>query len=59
MVNISERLQVVYGDAAEITIESQPDHGTLVRLVLPILLAEDMGGSVAGALYEARSSTSR
>src|SRR5271157_856097 len=59
MVNISERLQVVYGDAAEITIESQPDHGTLVRLVLPILLAEDLGGSVAGALYEARSSTSR
>ena len=59
MVNISERLQVVYGDAAEITIESQPGHGTLVRLVLPVLLAEDMGGSVAGALYEARSSTSR
>ena len=59
MVNVSERLQVVYGDAAEITIESQPGHGTLVRLVLPILLAEDMGGSVAGALYEARSSTSR
>jgi len=40
MVNISERLQVVYGDAAEITIESQPAHGTLVRLVLPILLAD-------------------
>src|SRR5271157_2965305 len=59
MVNISERLQVVYGDAAEITIESQPDHGTVVRLVLPILLAEELGGSVAGALYEARSSTSR
>src|ERR1017187_5129896 len=59
IVNISERLQVVYGDAAEITVESQPDHGTLVRLVLPVLLAEDMGGSVAGALYEARSSTSR
>ncbi|MFZ1136443.1 MAG: histidine kinase, partial [Candidatus Korobacteraceae bacterium] len=59
MVNVSERLQVVYGDAAEITIESQPGHGTLVRLVLPVLLADDMGGSVAGALYEARSSTSR
>src|SRR5271169_4289614 len=59
MVNVSERLQVVYGDAAEITIESQPGHGTMVRLVLPVLLAEEMGGSVAGALYEARSSTSR
>ena len=59
MVNVSERLSVVYGDAADITIESQPAHGTLVRLMLPVLLAEEMGGSVAGALYEARSSTSR
>jgi len=59
MVNVSERLQVVYGDAAQITVESQPGHGTLIRLELPVLLAEDMGGSVAGALYEARSSTSR
>jgi two-component system LytT family sensor kinase len=59
MVNVSERLQVVYGDAADITIESQPGRGTLVRLMLPVLLAEEMGGSVAGALYEARSSTSR
>jgi two-component system LytT family sensor kinase len=59
MVNVSERLQVVYGDAAQITIESQPGRGTLVRLELPVLLAEEMGGSVAGALYEARSSTSR
>src|SRR5215469_14819531 len=59
MVNVSERLSVVYGDAADITIESQPGLGTLVRLMLPVLLAEEMGGSVAGALYEARSSTSR
>ena len=29
MVNVTERLQVVYGDAAEITIESQPGSGTL------------------------------
>jgi len=59
MLNVSERLQVVYGDAAHITVESQPGQGTLVRLELPMLLAEEMGGSVAGALYEARSSTSR
>jgi two-component system LytT family sensor kinase len=59
MVNVTERLQVVYGDAAQITIESQPGRGTLVRLELPVLLAEELGGSVAGALYEARSSTSR
>jgi two-component system, LytTR family, sensor kinase len=59
MLNVTERLQVVYGDAAEIKIESQPGRGTLVRLVLPVLQAEEMGGSVAGAIYEERSSTSR
>ena len=59
ILNVTERLQVVYGDAAEITIQSRPGRGTLVRLVLPVLQAEDMGGSVAGAIYEERSSTSR
>jgi two-component system LytT family sensor kinase len=55
MVNVTERLQVVYGDAAEINIESQPNRGTLIRLVLPILEAEELGGSVVGAIYEERS----
>ena len=59
MLNVTERLQVVYGDAAEINVESQPNRGTLVRMVLPVLQAEDMGGSVVGAIYEARSSTAR
>ncbi len=59
ILNVTERLQVVYGDAAEITLESQPGRGTLVRLILPVLQAEEMGGSVAGAIYEERSSTSR
>ena len=52
MVNVTERLQVVYGDAAEINIESQPNRGTLIRLVLPVLEAEELGGSVVGAIYE-------
>jgi two-component system LytT family sensor kinase len=59
MVNVSERLQVVFGDAAEINVESAPNRGTLIRLVLPVLDAEEMGGSVVGAIYEERSSTSR
>ena len=59
IVNVTERLQVVYGDTAEITLESQPGRGTLVRLVLPMLQAEEMGGSVAGAIYEERAKTSR
>jgi len=54
MLNVIERLQVVYGDAAAIAFESQPNRGTLVRLVLPVLQAEEMGGSVVGAIYEER-----
>jgi len=54
MVNVRERLQVVYGDAAEMTVSSQPSQGTLVRLVMPVLQAEEMGGSVLGAIYEER-----
>jgi hypothetical protein len=29
----------------------------MVRLVLPVLNAEEMGGSVVGAIYEERSNT--
>ncbi len=59
MQNVTERLQVLYGDAAEITVESQPNRGTMVRLVLPVVNAEEMGGSVVGAIYEERSNTAR
>lgn len=54
MGNVRERLQVVYGDAAKMSISSQPDRGTLVRLIVPVLQAEEMGGSVVGAIYEER-----
>ena len=59
MANVTERLQVLYGDAARIETDSTPGKGTLIRVTLPIPQPEDMGGSVAGAIYEARSSTSR
>lgn len=59
MANVTERLQVLYGDAAHIETDSTPGKGTLIRVTLPIPQPEDMGGSVAGAIYEARSSTSR
>jgi len=59
MQNVTERLQVLYGDAAEMNVESQPNRGTLVRLVLPVVSAEEMGGSVVGAIYEERSNTAR
>ena len=59
MQNVTERLQVLYGDAANMTVESEPNRGTLVRVVLPVLTSDDMGGSVVGAIYEARSNTAR
>jgi len=58
MLNVTERLQVVYGDAAELSVTSERNRGTLVRLVLPVLQAEEMGGSVVGAIYEERGSRS-
>ncbi len=37
MANIAERLKVLYGDAAQMAIESREGGGTLIRLRLPIL----------------------
>src|ERR1700676_3259266 len=39
MANISERLQVLYGDTARMTIDSGEGKGTLVRIRLPLLQA--------------------
>ncbi|MBS1852591.1 MAG: histidine kinase [Acidobacteria bacterium] len=55
MSNIAERLQVLYGDTAAMTVDSEQGRGTLVRLRIPLL----QEGSVAAALYEERSSTRR
>ncbi len=59
MANVTERLHVLYGDSAHLETDSTPGKGSLIRVTLPIPQPEDMGGSVAGAVYEARSSTSR
>ena len=56
MANISERLQVLYGDTARMTIDSQEGKGTLVRIRLPLLQAES---AVPEGFYEERSSTRR
>jgi len=56
MANISERLQVLYGDTAHMTIDSQEGKGTLVRIRLPLLQAT---GAVPEAFYEVRSTTRR
>ena len=54
MANISERLQVLYGDAAHMTIDSHEGKGTLVRIRLPLL---QEASAIPVGFYEERSST--
>jgi two-component system LytT family sensor kinase len=56
MANVSERLQVLYGDTARITIDSHEGKGTLVRIRLPLIEA---ASAVPEGFYAARSSTRR
>ena len=56
MANIAERLKVLYGETARMTVDSHDGTGTLVRLKLPVL-PED--SSHPEALYEERSTTRR
>ena len=49
MANVAERLKVLYGDTARMTIDSHEGKGTLVRLRLPVL---ETAGSIPPALYE-------
>src|SRR5579864_4393148 len=56
MANVAERLKVLYGETARMTIDSHEGKGTLIRLRLPILQGE---GSIPAALYEERSNTRR
>jgi len=56
MANISERLQVLYGDTARMTIDSHEGKGTLIRIRLPLVEATS---SIPEGFYAERSSTRR
>ncbi len=56
MANISERLQVLYGDTARMTIDSHEGKGTLIRIRLPLV---ESASSVPEGFYAERSSTRR
>ncbi|HUO13481.1 MAG TPA: histidine kinase [Verrucomicrobiae bacterium] len=56
MANIIERLQVLYGDTARMTIDSQEGKGTLIRIRLPLIEA---ASSIPEGFYAERSSTRR
>jgi len=43
MKNVRERMQVLYGDSAEVTIESRPGRGTKVALTMPMIEGEGGG----------------
>jgi two-component system LytT family sensor kinase len=47
MANVAERLKVLYGDTARMTIDTREGKGTLVRLRMPILESD---GSIPAAL---------
>ena len=55
MANVAERLKVLYGDTARMTIDSRNGAGTLIRLKLPVL-PEDVSLTT---VHEERSSTRR
>ena len=56
MANVAERLKVLYGDTARMTIDSRDGTGTLVRLRLPVLPGD---ANLPATVYEERSSTRR
>jgi two-component system LytT family sensor kinase len=56
MANVAERLKVLYGDTALMTIDSHEGKGTLVRVRVPIL---EERSALPAALYEERSNTRR
>ena len=55
LANVAERLKVLYGDKARMTIDSHEGKGTLIRLRLPLLQNE----SSMADIYEERSSIRR
>lgn len=61
MANVAERLKVLYGEGAGLTIGERDGGGTRVTLDFPVLETLDSGpvSNAATAIYEARSSTAR
>ena len=56
MMNVAERLHVLFGDEGRMTVQSRDGQGTLVMLELPVL-QQDPDEGVPSPFYAARSST--
>ncbi|HEX5434098.1 MAG TPA: histidine kinase, partial [Candidatus Angelobacter sp.] len=57
MMNVAERLHVLFGDEGRMIVQSRDGHGTLVMLELPVLQHDLLGESASSSIYAARSST--
>jgi two-component system LytT family sensor kinase len=56
MMNVAERLHVLFGDEGRMTVQSRDGQGTLVMLEMPVLQQDSEDGAVS-PVYAARSST--
>jgi two-component system LytT family sensor kinase len=56
MANVAERLKVLYGESARMTVDSRNGTGTLVRLRLPILAGD---AKLPATVYEERATIRR
>ncbi|HYX53723.1 MAG TPA: histidine kinase [Candidatus Limnocylindrales bacterium] len=57
MVNVAERLHVLFGDEGKMIVQSRDGQGTLVMLELPVLQTDELGENPLSPLYAARSIT--
>ncbi len=56
MMNVAERLHVLFGDEGKMIVQSRDGEGTLVILEIPVLQQDLLGESASAAIY-ARSNT--
>jgi two-component system LytT family sensor kinase len=57
MMNVAERLHVLFGDEGKMIVQSRDGRGTLVMLEVPVLQQDLLGESASSSIYAARSST--
>jgi hypothetical protein len=54
MMNVAERLHVLFGDEGKMIVQSRDGHGTLVVLEVPVLQQDE---GAPATVYAARSNT--
>jgi len=57
MMNVAERLHVLFGDEGRVTLQNRDAQGTIVVVEFPILQQDLAGADAGSAIYALRSST--